>query len=44
MAETVAETERLRLRTWDFADRAEFNRHLNVPTVMRTSCSAPPRW
>jgi len=35
MAETVAETERLRLRTWDFADRAEFNRHLNVPTVMR---------
>jgi RimJ/RimL family protein N-acetyltransferase len=35
MAETVAETERLRLRTWDFEDRAEFMRHLNTPAVMR---------
>ncbi len=35
MADTVVETERLRLRTWDFADRAEFNRQLNVPAVMR---------
>jgi len=35
MAEIVAETARLRLRTWDFADRAEFNRLLNTPAVMR---------
>ena len=35
MAEFVAETERLRLRTWDFKDRAEFNRLLNTPAVMR---------
>ena len=35
MAEIIAETERLRLRTWDFADRAEFNRLLNTPAVMR---------
>src|SRR5882757_2583109 len=35
MAETVAETARLRIRTWDFEDRAEFNRLLNTPTVMR---------
>jgi RimJ/RimL family protein N-acetyltransferase len=35
MAEVIAETERLRLRTWDFDDRAEFNRHLNTPNVMR---------
>lgn len=35
MAEIIAETERLRLRTWDFADRAEFNRLLNTPPVMR---------
>ena len=35
MAEIVAETERLRLRTWDFEDRAEFNRLLNTPAVMR---------
>jgi RimJ/RimL family protein N-acetyltransferase len=35
MAELVAETARLRLRTWDFADRAEFNRLLNRPAVMR---------
>jgi RimJ/RimL family protein N-acetyltransferase len=35
VADVIAETERLRLRTWDFADRAEFNRLLNTPTVMR---------
>jgi len=35
MAEVMAETERLRIRTWDFADRAEFNRLTNTPTVMR---------
>ncbi len=35
MVEAVAETERLRLRTWREADRAEFVRHLNTPAVMR---------
>jgi RimJ/RimL family protein N-acetyltransferase len=35
MAEVIAETERLRLRTWDFEDRAEFNRLLNTAAVMR---------
>lgn len=35
MAETVAETERLRLRTWTRRDRAEFVRHTNTPAVMR---------
>jgi RimJ/RimL family protein N-acetyltransferase len=35
MADVIAETERLRLRTWDFADRAEFNARLNTPAVMR---------
>ena len=35
MAELIAETARLRLRTWDFDDRAEFKRHLNTPNVMR---------
>ena len=35
MAEVVADTKRLRLRTWDFADRAEFARHLNTPAVTR---------
>jgi len=35
MAEVMAETERLRIRTWDFADRAEFNRLTNTPAVMR---------
>ncbi len=31
----MAETERLRLRTWDLEDRAEFTRQLNHPNVMR---------
>ncbi|HKX92188.1 MAG TPA: GNAT family N-acetyltransferase [Sphingomicrobium sp.] len=35
MAETVAETERLALRTWDPADRAEYARHLNTSAVTR---------
>ena len=35
MAEVVAETERLRLRTWEAEDRDEFIRHLNTPAVMR---------
>ncbi|QNM82642.1 GNAT family N-acetyltransferase [Sphingomonas sabuli] len=35
MAEVVAETERLRLRTWDDADLDEFVRHTNTPAVMR---------
>jgi len=35
MAETIAETKRLRLRTWDFEDRDEFRRLLNTPAVMR---------
>ena len=35
MAEVVAETERLRLRTWDDADVDEFIRHTNTPAVMR---------
>ena len=35
MAEIIAETERLVLRTWDAADRAEYARHLNTPAVTR---------
>ncbi|HVF82953.1 MAG TPA: GNAT family N-acetyltransferase [Sphingomicrobium sp.] len=35
MAEPVAETERLRLRTWEPKDRQKFVRHLNIPSVMR---------
>lgn len=35
MAETVAETGRLRLRTWEPEDRAEFTRRLNTPAVTR---------
>ena len=35
MAEVVAETARLILRTWDFADRAEFTRLVNTPAVTR---------
>ena len=35
MAEVVAETERLRLRTWEEADRDEFVRRTNTPEVMR---------
>ena len=35
MAEVVAETGRLRLRTWSEADKAEFVRVTNTPAVMR---------
>jgi RimJ/RimL family protein N-acetyltransferase len=35
MAEVAAETERLRLRTWTEADKAEFVRATNTPAVMR---------
>lgn len=35
MTETIAETERLRLRNWDAADLDEFIRHTNTPAVMR---------
>jgi RimJ/RimL family protein N-acetyltransferase len=35
MAEIVAETERLRLRTWDEADRLRFYEVMNTPAVMR---------
>ena len=35
MAEVIAETERLWLRTWDHEDRAEFVLHLNTAAVMR---------
>lgn len=35
MAEVVAETGRLRLRTWEPADRAQYARHLNTPAVGR---------
>ena len=35
MVELVAETARLRLRTWTEPDREEFVRHLNTPAVMR---------
>ena len=35
MPEVVAETERLRLRTWEPGDREEFSRVTNTPAVMR---------
>jgi RimJ/RimL family protein N-acetyltransferase len=35
MAEVVAETERLRLRSWDDADEARFYDIMNTPAVMR---------
>lgn len=35
MAERVAETERLRLRTWDDADELRFFEVMNTPAVMR---------
>ena len=43
MAEVVAETERLRLRTWDPADLDEFIRHTNTPAVMRWLGGVWPR-
>lgn len=35
MAETIVETQRLTLRTWDEGDIAPFMAHLNTPAVMR---------
>lgn len=35
MAEPIAETERLRLRTWHPADRSEYARHCNTPEGTR---------
>ena len=35
MVEVAVETERLRLRTWSDADKAEFVRVTNRPAVMR---------
>ena len=35
MAEVIAETERLRLRTWDDADELRFYNVMNTPAVMR---------
>lgn len=43
MAETVAETERLRLRTWNPEDLEEFIRHTNTPAVMRWLGGVWPR-
>jgi RimJ/RimL family protein N-acetyltransferase len=43
MAEIVAETERLRLRTWDPEDLDEFVRHTNTEPVMRWLGGVWPR-
>jgi len=43
MAEIVAETERLRLRTWDPEDLDEFIRHTNTEGVMRWLGGVWPR-
>ena len=43
MAETIAETERLRLRNWDPADLDEFIRHTNTVAVMRWLGGVWPR-
>ena len=43
MAETIADTERLRLRNWDAEDLDEFMRHTNTPAVMRWLGGVWPR-
>ena len=43
MAEVVAETRRLRLRTWDAEDLDEFIRHTNTEPVMRWLGGVWPR-
>jgi len=43
VAEIVAETERLRLRTWDAEDLDEFIRHTNTEPVMRHLNGVWPR-
>lgn len=35
MAELIAESGRLRLRTWDLQDRSDFVHHCNTPAVTR---------
>jgi len=46
MAEVVAETERLRLRTWDPEDERRFYDIMNVPAVMRWlgGLQTPDEW
>ena len=46
MAETVAETARLRLRTWDEADTDAFYAVMNTPAVMRYlgGLQSPAEW
>ena len=46
MAETVAETERLRLRDWDDVDEARFYEVMNTPPVMRHlgGVQTPQEW
>ena len=46
MAEVVAETERLRLRTWDPEDERRFYDIMNVPAVMRWlgGMQTPEEW
>ena len=46
MAEVVAETKRLRLRTWDDADERRFYDIMNVPAVMRWlgGLQTPEEW
>lgn len=46
MAEVIAETERLRLRTWDEADRDPFYAMLNTPAVMQHlgGLQSPEKW
>ena len=43
MAEVIAETKRLRLRTWDPQDLDEFILHTNTPAVMRWLGGVWPR-
>jgi RimJ/RimL family protein N-acetyltransferase len=43
VAEVVAETERLRLRTWDDADEFRFYDVMNTPAVMRWLGGLQPR-
>ena len=43
MVETIAETERLRLRNWGAEDVDEFMRHTNTPAVMRWLGGVWPR-
>jgi RimJ/RimL family protein N-acetyltransferase len=46
MAETVAQTERLRLREWDDADEVRFYDLMNTPAVMRWlgGLQTPEEW